>query len=243
MKQTDAVNQLLETKVADLIIRNHAMLLVLEHFNVSLPVQEKTVADLCTEFGINPDMFLAFIHLFEGMPYSVTTDYSHQDIITLIAFLKKSHQYYLDEQCPSLANQIEKLQNLNTHREIAMVRRFFDDYLAEVTEHLAYENDVVFPYILRLAGIVHGSDDPGDRGAYSVNEYKNQHNDIEEKLADMRNLLIRYLPTERDQVARRDLLFALRDFEKDLHVHSCIEDTILIPLVEKMEAQLKERVK
>ena len=243
MKQPDAMNQLLETKVADLIVRNHAMLLVLEHFTVTLPVQEKTVYELCSEYSINPDMFLAFIHLFDGVPYTVNTDYSHHDIITLIAFLKRSHQYYLDEQCPSIAARIEKLQNLNGHREIAMVRRFFDGYLAEVTEHLVYENDIVFPYILHLAGIVHGSNDPGDRSAYSVNEYKNQHNDIEEKLTDMRNLLIRYLPSESDQVARRELLFALRDFEKDLHVHSCIEDTILIPLVEKMEAQLKDRVR
>ena len=31
-----------------------------------------------------------------------------------------------------------------------MLGKFFDKYFKEVTEHLDYENEVVFPYVLNL---------------------------------------------------------------------------------------------
>ena len=74
---------------------------------------------------------------------------------------------------------------------------------------------------------------------YSVKEYRLHHDDIEEKLNDLKNLLIKYLPQKNDQQIRRKLLFSLFEVEYDLNIHSQIEDTILIPLVEKMEKHLK----
>jgi regulator of cell morphogenesis and NO signaling len=74
---------------------------------------------------------------------------------------------------------------------------------------------------------------------YSVSEYKDHHNDIEEKLNDLKSLLIKYLPLKNDQPIRRKLLFSLFELEYDLNIHSQIEELILIPLVSKMELHLK----
>ena len=77
--------------------------------------------------------------------------------------------------------------------------------------------------------------------SYSVTEYREHHNDIEEKLTDLKNLLIKYLPQKGDQQLRRKLLFCLFELEFDLKIHSQIEDSILIPLVEKMEQLVKQK--
>ena len=71
--------------------------------------------------------------------------------------------------------------------------------------------------------------------AYSVIKYRDRHNDIEEKLTDLKNLLIKYLPQKNDQQIRRKLLFSLFELEFDIHIHTRIEESILIPLVEKLE--------
>ena len=59
---------------------------------------------------------------------------------------------------------------------------------------------------------------------------------LEEKLNDLKNLLIKYLPSTIKSDFRKRLLFNLYQLEKDLDVHSYLEDKILIPLVEKLEA-------
>jgi regulator of cell morphogenesis and NO signaling len=116
-----------------------------------------------------------------------------------------------------------------------MLEKFFTNYFEEVTEHLEYENNVVFPYVLNLDAQLTHKNSNYTLNSYSVIEYREHHNDIEEKLTDLKNLLIKYLPVENDQQLRRKLLFCLFELEYDLNIHSQIEDTILIPLVEKME--------
>lgn len=73
------------------------------------------------------------------------------------------------------------------------------------------------------------------QGTYSVTDYREHHSDIEEKLTDLKNLLIKYLPIRDDQQLRRRLLFNLFELEFDLAIHSEIEENMLIPLVEHME--------
>jgi regulator of cell morphogenesis and NO signaling len=125
---------------------------------------------------------------------------------------------------------------LNNLKEMSVVEKFFNDYFTEVTEHLNYENDIVFPYITGLYERTLNSKQPVVPFGYSVSEYRKHHNDIEEKLSDLKNLLVKYLPQENDQPLRRKLLLTLFELEFDLKIHSKIEDSILIPLVERMES-------
>jgi len=75
---------------------------------------------------------------------------------------------------------------------------------------------------------------------YSAKEYQEHHSDIEDKLNDLKNLLIKYLPYKDDQILRRKLILKLFDLENDLNIHSQIEELILIPLVSEMESQLNK---
>jgi len=76
-------------------------------------------------------------------------------------------------------------------------------------------------------------------GNYSVSDYQEHHDNIEDKLEDLKNLLLKHLPLDNDQQIRRKLLFSLFELEYDLTIHTRIEDEILIPLVEKLERTIK----
>jgi regulator of cell morphogenesis and NO signaling len=116
-----------------------------------------------------------------------------------------------------------------------MIGTFFDKYFREVTEHLDYENEVVFPYVLSLNEKLAGKASGNETDSYSVTEYREHHDDIEEKLADLKSLLIKYMPQKDDQQIRRQLLLCLFELEYDLKIHSMIEESLLIPVVEEME--------
>jgi len=230
-----------EMKISDIIINNPYLLLMLEHFSIKKEVHEKTVNQICNENNINPSLFLCIANLFNGYKPSPVTVYISKDIQTIIKYLGNSHNYYVKEIYPLIQEYIKEIYKINLHPEILMIEKFFDNYFEEVNEHLEYENNVVFPYVLNLDEQLSCKNNSYQLNSYSVVEYREHHNDIEEKLTDLKNLLIKYLPIENDQHLRRKLLFSLFELEYDLNIHSKIEDTILIPLVEKMEKLNSEK--
>lgn len=224
-----------DTLLIDIIIENPGFLLFLEHFEVFPPLHEKTIADIATEKNVTPGLINAFAALYSSPLKEPDYTPDFRDVHPIVRLLRNSHRYYLNEAYPLLRKIIDELQGANDHSEIKMVDRFFSEYFDEVTEHLDYEDNIVFPYILDLHQKLIRKKRISGGHTYSVEEYREHHDDIEEKLADLQNLLIKYLPPENDHRIRRKLLVALAEFESDLRVHSLIEDIILIPLVETME--------
>lgn len=228
-----------EMKASEMILSNPHLMLMMENFGINLSVREKTIKTLCEENNISIDIFISFANLFNGHFTHIKHQYSFEDIETIIQYLKKSHQYYLEEKYPKIQDCVKRMFEVNDHPQMTMVEKFFNDYYNEVREHLEYENSRVFPYVTSLYYKLNGKELFEIDVNYSVLDYKEHHDNIEEKLADLKNLLIKYLPVKNDQKIRRELLFGLFDLEYDLNIHSLIEDNILIPLVEQMEQHLK----
>jgi regulator of cell morphogenesis and NO signaling len=221
--------------MADIINENPNLMLLIEHFGIELVVREKTVRQICKDTLIRENVFLSFANLFNGYSPTSTDRFQIDDIETIMVYLKNSHSYYREEIFPKIRKTIRKMHEHNNLAETAMVEKFFDDYYREVSEHLDYEDKIVFPYVKMLySKVTNGKTEIGPV-TYSVTEYRDHHDDIEEKLNDLKNLLIKHLPQKDDQKIRRKLLFNLFELEHDLNIHSKIEDTILVPLVEKME--------
>lgn len=240
MYQTENLYITTDTKIAEVVLNNPYLMLLLEHFGIDVPLQEKSVMDICSENKINIELFITFANLYNGIEYKFVEPFLPRDILTIINYLKNSHRYYSEEIYPNILETIKQMTNANNHKEIILIEKFFGDYFNEVIEHLNYENNIVFPYITGLYEKIVDLKKPLNYKKYSVEEYKEHHNDIEEKLNDLKNLLIKYLPKKNDQQIRRKLLFNLFELEYDLSIHSKIEDYILIPLVSQMEFHKKK---
>lgn len=241
MQNTTRIFIIPEMKIADIIIGNPYLLLMMEHLEINMEVREKTVKQICNENNISIDLFLTIANLFNGIKPSPLSEYSSGNIKTIIRYLENSHQYYMKEKYPQIKQYIEEINKINNHAEILMLGKFFDKYFMEVTEHLDYENEVVFPYVLNLNNLLTQKNSNKNISSYSVTEYREHHDDIEEKLTDLKNLLIKYMPQNDDRQIRRKLLLCLFELEYDLNIHSMIEESILIPLVENMEQLAKKR--
>jgi len=227
-----------DMKMAEVITNNPYLLVILENFNIKMPVQDQSVYEVCTKFNIHTDLFLIISNLYNGLKHQPLHPLTHEDAITITKYLKNTHQYYLKEIYPEIIDSIRQLSERNNHKEMLMVDNFFCDYFEEVKEHLDYEDQVVFPYVRDLSDQISHKANKLLNSKYSVREYQDHHNDIQEKLNDLKNLLIKYLPQENDQSLRRKVLFRLSEIEYDIAVHAKIEDLILIPLVESMEFHL-----
>ena len=75
---------------------------------------------------------------------------------------------------------------------------------------------------------------------YTITNYKEEHENVEEKLYDLKNLIIKYLPETKTDNYCHLVLRELFELQRDLSNHSRIENLILLPKVEEMERQFKK---
>ena len=222
------------TPIADAIINHPDLTLIFERLNIPLGVQDLTIQEYAVKNQINPELLLSLFNLQVYHLIEENITFNKKDIHQIIDYLKSSHDYYTAEFYPEISKQIKALINHNTNSEFQMLQKFFDDYLQEVEQHFDYEDEIVFPYIRNL---IQGKTETFD---YSVEEYKQHHDDIEAKLEDLISLLVKFLPPGNDIKLRRKIIETLARLDDDLQIHARIENEMLIPLVETMEGEHHE---
>lgn len=222
-----------EMIVTDLVPDNPSFLLVLEHFGIDDVLKDKTISQICREHGVSESIFTAVCNLYNDFNFTGQEMLKREDIPVIIRFLRNSHRYYSFEKYPEILNNIKKLSVAGHEKEIKMVEDFFNEYFLEVKEHLEYEEEIVFPYFTRLAE----NREAKTVERFSASQYLDHHTDIESKLSDLKNLLLKHLHIPNLNSSKRKLLYALFELEYDLKVHSMVEEQILIPLGISLEKE------
>ena len=219
-------------KVGDMIDANYKLLTILSRLGIRLGFGEITVDEMCRRYGLSSRLFLIIcnIYTFDGYRPSCE-ELDEDDLQHIVAYLRASHRYYNDYSLPRLRNGVaETVESCDElHRKV--LGKFFDDYCDEVARHFAYEEETVFPYI---DGLLEGRRSE----EFSIEKFEDNHSDVDEKLNDMKSIIIKYLPEECPTEQRNDMLYEIFRFEEDLARHTLIEDRVLIPLVAKIERKL-----
>lgn len=219
----------LSTKMADIFNVNYKLLLLLPRFNMDLGFGENTVLQICKENQISPELFIIVCNIYTFDDYTPTEkNIEDLNIQQLIDYLKKSHVYYLNDRLKSISDQLAIIIQDSEQPHGAILSRFFEQYKVEVVNHFAYEDEVVFPYVLGIAD--------GNKSAdYQIRIFEENHTNIDDKLNDLKNILMKYLHGNSLLDQRIQLIFNLFDFEEDMKKHTLLEDYVLISKVRKME--------
>ncbi len=219
-----------DMKLADLIHTDYRLLLLLPRFGLNLGIGEKTVKECCEKRHISVSLFLMIANLYTFEQYIPDAEVIDQlDIDPLILYLQNSHSYYLNHRIKSIEERLPIVadQSVGSHKKI--LSQFFQEYKNEVINHFNYEENIVFPYILNMRKGIRST-------GYHIEIFEQNHSNIDDKLNDLKNIIIKYLPEHAELSERTHILFDIFSLEKDLRKHTLIEDKILIPLVQKLEA-------
>ena len=203
---------------------------IVERLGIRLGFGDATADDICRRYGLSPELFLMIcnVYSFDGyMPHA--HELNRDDLPHLVAYLRASHRYYTEVCFPRLHEHIHAMVASLDVTNRRVIDRFFDDYQAEVDNHFAYEEETVFPYIESL--ISGGARVDG----YNIDQFGHNHGNIEDKLNDIKNIVLKYLPESSAVAERHAVLEDIFRIEKDLDRHTEIENRILIPLVAKLE--------
>lgn len=219
-------------RMSELVGENYNILLVMSRFGISLGFGDQTIEEVCRRSGVDVPTFLAIVHATIDPSYEPSPDEGPISVESFLRYLHNSHNYYLDYRLPELRRKlIEAIDG--RHGDIAFaVLRFFDEYVGEVRKHLSYEESKVFPYVRQLlAGT--------SRGDYSIDTFFSQHDQIADKLTELKNILVQYYPSE-DSFELNGVLFDIFSCEEDLATHNDIENHLFVPLVRELERERAE---
>ncbi len=228
-------------KMADLIQSDFELLAVVQRLKIPFGFKGKSIEVVCRDQGINLDFFLNLARWFHER------DFSHKEILMdhpvhwLVGYLRSTHSCYVQHQIPHIEAEIMQLEKSDHARgnNMELMLRFFREYIAEFTAHIELEEQKVFPYILQLEENLQ-SDEPSPEflalsRQYSIRHFLEGHSDIEVKLSDMRNILLKYMVPPTDNCSFTNVLIEIFRLGKDLDDHTLLEDKVLIPKVLKME--------
>jgi regulator of cell morphogenesis and NO signaling len=238
-----------EMKMADVIHHDHFLIPVINRFGIHLGFGDKTIEELCRENNVNTVFFLTILNAYHDHEYFPRKHLQSFPAHLLVNYLVKSHQYYLEIKVPEIEKLIDELpEETDLDKEtLRLLQNFFLEYKQELINHIQREEERVYPYILELEKAVSSGNVPDSvfrqMNDYPITEYEAEHKNVEEKLLDLKNIIIKYLPDTNNDKPFFMILKELFALENDLNDHARIEDLILVPKVETMETALKSKNK
>ncbi|MCM1077911.1 MAG: LuxR C-terminal-related transcriptional regulator [Bacteroidales bacterium] len=215
-----------------LIGDNYNILQSLGRFGINLGFGDKTVAEVCAEQGVDTYTFLALVN-FSINGFREIDDVDKLSVDTLLAYLHSCHRYYLDFQLPFIRQEL--IQALDENDNLAnLILKIYDEYAHSIHQHMRYEEKEVFPYVEQLLeGKVSST--------YSIDTYLRNHGNTDQKLRELKNIIIKYLPS--DGLRNNLLMAALHDIfnnEEWLRQHAEVEEHIFIPAIRHLENKLRQ---
>lgn len=233
-------------KMADVVHLNYLLLFVLDRFGIQLGFGDKTVSEVCNQYNVDVDFFVEIANSFLDKDYVPHSDIETFPANQAIDYLQNTHKYYLEEKVPEIEGLINNMaQNCQLDKKnIDVLNNFFNVYKQELTDHIKREEDGVFPYVLRISEAYHKGEISdklyNEMREYNIHDYASEHDNVEQKLYDLKNIIIKYLPPVKNSLLCHKILIELFNLEKDLNDHALLEDKLIVPIIAEQEKKLLE---
>lgn len=218
--------------MVDLIHSNYHLLPVIHRFGIRLGFGNKTVETICTENKINADFFLSIVNTFQNKDFLPEHKLFSFSPLLIIDYLKRTHQYYKDYSLARIEKLLNELQlSANQQNdETKMIEKFYLRYKTKLLNHINDEENRVFPYIVKL---INSPSEIEDKNVHL--SFEEEHENVDLEIDDLKNLIIKYINPDYNELICNELLVEIFRFEKDILNHARIEDAILIPQVKQLQ--------
>lgn len=208
--------------MSDLIGENYPALLVLSRFGIALGFGDRSIGEVCRNNDVDTNTFLSIINL-RVMENQTTSSADIQiSLESLVKYLHNSHDYFLNYRLPEIRKKLIEVLNENQANLNKALLEYFDKFVAEVKKHMLYENKKVFPFVKDLP-----EDEKKEKYAGG---FSKQHEQIEMRLTEFKNILIKYYPVQSTN-EMTSVLFDIFNCEKELTLHNAIEDYLFLPSI------------
>jgi len=203
----------------------------------------RTLGEACTQLNVSVQETLARLEKSAAQATSAEDkNWQGLPLTDLIAHINSTHHVFVRSECPRILKLTEKVVGVHgtNHPELLTVQAIFAALSDELHLHLMKEEQILFPYVLRMEeSVTAGEPAPPAMFGTVMNPIRmmmQEHDGAGEALRTLRSATSDYKVPDDACVSYRTLYEALKDFEKDLHQHIHLENNILFPRATAMEA-------
>jgi regulator of cell morphogenesis and NO signaling len=222
-----------DDKMSDLILENYSLLLVMNRFGLSLGIGEKTIREVCDQSHVDCKTFLAVVNFMINDSYLPSEAFDDFSIESLTAYLQNAHIYFFEYRFPSVRQKLISAIDSSESKLYGLLLKYYDEYVDELKKHTDYEENTLFRHVYSLL--------KGDKSLHQpMGTMHRWHDDIELKVKELKNIIIKYYPAKDNGTA---LNLALYDFfacEEEFDAHCRIEDYLFAPAIEKLEKKARK---
>jgi regulator of cell morphogenesis and NO signaling len=188
---------------------------IISRFGLEMGVGEQTIEQVCEAHGVHTPTFLAVVNYKVFHQRAIPKDI---DVPTLQQYLQNAHTYFLDFRLPRLRRAlIEAIIPADPTTKIpGLILRCYDEFAEEIRIHIEHENE----------------------GLFDEHEHDDQR--ITDKLTEIKNLIIKYYPSQSQSQSQSSITYLLISVmsdlwhtQQDFEDHCAIEDDILRPALTK----------
>ncbi len=219
-----------ELILSEVIIDEPSLIPVINRFGIKLGLGDKKIREICESKSLDTDFFVAIINTFIHDNYFPETKFRTFNISQIIDYLTKTNNSYERFLLPNIESHlnffIERSDPSNA--SLTVIRKFFSVFKKELTEKINNDKKELFPSIKAML-------ENCDCEELYIDSVFEENESLEEKLRDIKNLIIIHLNGEYDQNLCYAVLVSICNLEKDINQHNRIRNKILMPLVEALK--------
>ena len=225
--------------MSDVISDDYRILQIISRFGIKLGFGDQTVEATCRSAGVDVNTFLTVVNYVKDPAHARISEMAEQvNVPALIAYLKNSHSYFVDFRLPGIRRKLLEAIDLSTGNRLAMlILRFYDEYAQEVSHHMTFENEHVHPFVeTLLQGRL-----PVETFRNIEEQYDEQHACIEKSLTELKNIIVKYYPSDNSAQLMGEVLMDIFMTDEDLHSHCHMEDTLFAECIRRLEHDVRQK--
>lgn len=201
----------------------------------------QTILEVCINKGLSPGKLINDLKTAIASRERIHANFNYWPIDLLADYIEKKHHRYAAEKVPHILNGLYMIADLCGHSypRLKDMHAMFGEAGRELQQHMKKEEEMLFPYIRKIALSRQENRRLEDRPCLSlekpVNEFLKEHELEMNAFSQISGMAGEIQPLSADNVLFGTLLMQLKEFEADLCLHTHLENNILFPKALEME--------
>lgn len=239
-------SNLAQRTVGDLVAEDYRLGSVFKRFGIDFCCGGgRTVADACVKHGVTLDQLdAALAEVRTSSESRGDGDARHWPLDFLVDYITNVHHRFVRDRLPVLNQFASKVARVhgNANPELVELGGLVGDLTTELLDHLAGEEETLFPYVKDLvvakAQDVRPSRPDFGTAKHPITSMEHEHDGAGDLMKRMRTITDGFTPPSHACNTYRALFATLEEFEEDLHRHVHLENNILFPRALALEEEL-----
>jgi len=205
-----------------------------------------SVAEACANAKTEESLVISALENLKNQTGTSVHDFDSWNIGFLADYIQNTHHQYVSKAIPQILPLAQKVADVHGehHSEVIRINDLFNDLAEELLSHMQKEEQILFPYIKKLA-VDSSAGNCADGACFGtvagpISVMEQEHENAGVILKELFRLSDGYTPPEDACNTFRVLYGKLKEFEDDLHRHIHLENNILFPKAIELEHSLIE---